>query len=316
MCGHANRVEDEACVYCKTERRSESTSSSYLSQRFEELRTNLSQKKKKKKIKSSKDGLQRPKQTWNDLTSLPISQSSRWSVEKLEAERLKRDSRVSDPVLSVPSTITQQQPSTSTSISHPSLRAKYIRRCRKCVDNGRSGLVLKPETDALEGDSSKKDTRLGVYSEKETLACSYVPMIRLVQPDDSDDFLDITLKNPCVYESSPILGEVKVTLERLSDVASKRLPVDIDNQIELPDDTLTIGSGETSTTRVMTRSRKNSSADISTSQTSTSSRKIRLLNRDKSKKAVAFRMTCESKVPDVIYKGENMKVDVNILILL
>ena len=299
-------------MYCKTKRPTESTSSSSLSQRFEELRLSLSQKKKKIKSKDTSGRLKRPKQTWNDLTSLPISQSSRWSVEKLEAERLKKDSRVSDPVLSVPST--QQQPSTYTPISHPSLRAKYTRRCRTCVDNGRSGLVLKPETDALEGDSSKKDTRLGVYSEKETLACSYVPMIRLVRGDPEDDFVDITLKNPCVYESSPILGEVKVTLEGLSDAVSKRLPVDIDNQIELPKDTLTIGSGDTSTTRVMTRSRKNSSADISTSQTS--SRKIRLSNRDKSKKAIAFRMTCESKVPDVIYKGEIVKVSVNILILL
>ena len=315
-CGHANEVKSTQCNFCHS-KMSQDETSNLLSERFRELATRLSEKKEKeKKEKKTSSSLRRPKQTWSDLTSLPISHSSRWNIEKLESKRLERDSRVAEPVLPLPQVASSTAPVTQQP-QHPSLRAKYVRRCRECVQSGRSGLVLKPETDALEGDSSKKDTRLGVYSEKETLAHSYVPMIRIIPGDEKDDFVDIMLKNPCVYESSPILGEVRVRLERLSVASERQLPVEIDNQIDLPKDTMTIGSGETSTAaRVMTRSRKNSSADISISQSSGPSVRIRLLNRDKSKRAVGFRMISESKVPDVIFKGEHMKVCVNILILL
>lgn len=317
-CGHANNKNlVSSCTYCKTSFSTVSSSgSSSIRKHFEALRLGLSAKPPLSKSKTTtKARLRRPKQTWSDLTSLPISQSSRWSIEKLESKRLERDMRVSNPILpTTTSSTTTPTPTQQQQQQHPSLRVKYIKRCRTCVQNGRSGLVLKPEIEALAGDSTS--TRTGVYSEKETFAYSYIPMVRLVPGESTDDFIEIVLKNPCVYDSSPILGDVQV---RLSKIQHQRVPVEIDDQIELPKDTLTIGSGtSTSTTAtVTTRSRKNSSTEMSTRSSSSSSLlRVKLTNRDKSKNAIAFKLTSESIVPEVIYKGKTMKVSVNILLLL
>jgi hypothetical protein len=117
------------------------------------------------------------------------------------------------------------------------LRIKLARRCRRCVEAGRPGILLQPEINPQHGDSSFR-THVGRWHKKQSLAWSFVPHVRVVElhlqgapasaegdsespnsektaePTGRSPWRAVSLRfsNPSVFASSPVSGEMSVRL--------------------------------------------------------------------------------------------------------
>lgn len=122
------------------------------------------------------------------------------------------------------------------------LRPKYTRRCKRCVANGKAGLVLKPEMDPLRGDTSFEVVNRdrgessgsaltairGSWTQKQTLALEFLPRVRVARAlvaslssatSSRDDtavvHVDIVVATPSVHKQSPVVGDVSVRFRAL-----------------------------------------------------------------------------------------------------
>lgn len=133
-----------------------------------------------------------------------------WSIEALESTQMRKQSDLKTSLLE---NLTLDTANIQTQkLQFPQrirLQPKKSRRCRYEMEKGKPGILVKPKTNPLEGDSSLRSGH-GQWWKKDSSAIHMVPKVTLVKLIEGSDWKGL---GGIIQVSNPTLGPVRVRFQ-------------------------------------------------------------------------------------------------------